>query len=167
MTMPVQKPGLSKQDYCTPPELLIAIKKRLHIEKFSVDLAASHENKVADMRYTEEDDALVQPWNIVQGGWGWCNPPFADIGDWVAKAAHEAMKGAQTVMLLPASSGANWFKDWVEPYAYVSYLNGRLCFIPNWRELGFKSKPLYPKDTMLCFYHPWGFTGHEIWEWEG
>jgi len=163
--VPIQKPGLSKQDYETPIELLVAIKKRLHIEKFSIDLAASHKNKVADMCYTEEDDSLVQPWNVIPGSWGFCNPPFASIEEWVAKAASESMQGANTVMLLPASVGANWYRKWVEPYAFVSFLNGRLCFITYWKNQGLKSKPLYPKDTMLCFYTPWSFLGSEVWNW--
>lgn len=164
--MPDQKPGLSRQDYCTPPELLEAIKRRLHIDKFAWDLAADQTNKVADGCYTEEDDALVQSWDIVIGAWNWLNPPYADIEPWVAKAVAEAHNGAQIIMLLPASVGSNWYREWVEPYAYVSFLNGRLCFIPDWKEQGFKSKPLYPKDCMICFYTPWGFTGSEVWRWD-
>jgi phage N-6-adenine-methyltransferase len=165
MAMPKQRPGLSKQDYQTPVDLLDAVKARLHIENFSIDLAASQENAIEARYYSEEDDSLVQSW--VTDGWAWLNPPYAKIEPWVAKAANEAAKGAHIAMLVPASIGADWWLHYVEGYAYQSFLNGRLCFIPDWRERGFTTKPLYPKDCVLLLYTPWGFTGHEIWNWRG
>jgi phage N-6-adenine-methyltransferase len=164
--IPVQKPGRSYQDYQTPKEFLEAVKKRLHIAEFIMDLAASPENAIAETYYTEEDDALIQPWALWGSEWCFCNPPYADIEPWVAKAVNEAEKGAHVAMLVPASVGSNWWKMWVEPYAYQSFLNGRLCFIPNWKEQGFKQPPLYPKDCALLLYTSWGFLGHECWSWK-
>lgn len=155
--VPKQKPGQSEQIVCTPPELLDAVRRRLSISNFVWDLAASHDNKVCDSCYTEEDDALIQPWNVVEG-WNWCNPPYADLGPWVAKAASESFKGAQTTMLVPASVGAQWWKTWVEPYAYVSFLSGRVTFIGH--------KTPYPKDLAVLLYTPWGFKGYDIWSWK-
>ena len=170
--MPRQKPGKSKQDYQTPVEFLDTVKKRLQINEFVWDLAASRENTVAPSYYDEEMDSLIQSW--VFDGWNWLNPPYADIESWVTKAAIEAQKGAHIAMLVPASVGADWWLEWVEPYAYVSFLNGRLCFIPDWEtqvdddgERVFKAKPLYPKDCALLLYTPWRMTGHEIWNWSG
>lgn len=154
---PIQKPGRSKQDYCTPPEFLKAVKARLHIIDFVYDLAASKENTVAPLWYDEAANSLIQNW--VWDGWCWCNPPFAHIEPWVEKAANEAMRGAQIAMLVPASVGSNWWWTWVEPNAYQTYLNGRLAFMPD------KPKWLYPKDCALLLYHPWGFVGHELWHW--
>lgn len=164
MTMPAQKPGKSKQDYQTPLEFIKAVEQRLCITEFSIDLAASKENTIADIFYTEEDDSLSDiKWNW--GGWAWLNPPFSHIEPWVEKAVREAALGAHIAMLVPASVGANWWRSYVEPFAYQSFLNGRLCFIPDWREQGFKSAPLYPKDCALLLYTPWGFRGTEIWSW--
>ena len=163
--MPVQKPGKSKQDYCTPLEFIKAVEHRLHA-KFVIDLAASKENTVADIFYTEADDSLTPDLKWDWGGWAFLNPPYADIAPWVFKAAVEARLGAHIAMLVPASVGANWWRDYVEPNAYQVFLNGRLCFIPDWKEQGFKSEPLYPKDCALLLYTPWGFLGHEIWMWK-
>lgn len=167
MPMPAQKPGRSKQDYQTPPAFLEAVKRRLHIKRFWCDLAASKENNAAEWFYTEEDDALQQCWNSEEcgffipkfsaGEWGWLNPRFGHIEPWVEKAAKESWNGAYIAMLVPASVGANWWRTWVEPYAYQSYLNGRLTFVGM-------TTP-YPKDCALLLYTPWGFTGHEIWNW--
>lgn len=156
--VPVQKPGRSEQVVCTPVLFLEAVKKRLRIKDFVWDLAASHENKVCDSCYTEEDDALIQPWNRVQG-WNWCNPPFSGLEDWTSKASKESFKGAQTVMLVPASVGSNWWREWAEPYAYQTFLNGRVTFVGH-------TSP-YPKDLALLLYTPWRFTGSEIWQWRG
>jgi phage N-6-adenine-methyltransferase len=154
--MPEQKPYRSKQDYGTPPEFLTAVKNRLCITKFVIDLAASKENAVAEIFYTEEDDSLG-PIKWDWGGWAWLNPPFSRIEPWVAKAAKEASNGAHIAVLVPAAVGSNWWRDWVEAYAYQSFLNGRLTFVGE-------TAP-YPKDCALLLYTPWQFMGHEIWNW--
>ena len=161
MPMPEQKPGRSKQDYGTPKEFLDAVKKRLHITDFSVDLAADEHNRVCQAYFDKDFDALRDDvtWNHHDGRWAWCNPPYGKIEPWVEKAATESMKGAHIAMLIPASVGANWWRTWVESYAYQSYLNGRIQFVG--------ATDLYPKDCALLLYTPWGFTGHEIWNWRG
>lgn len=166
MVMPKQKPGKSKQDYRTPVEFLTAVKRRLHINDFFIDLAADAENAVCERFISEEMDSLVADWPETQNSWAWLNPPYDDIEPWVAKAANACANGTQVAMLVPASVGANWWRGYVEPYAYQSFLNGRLCFIPDWREQGYKSPPLYPKDCALLLFTNWGFIGHEIWRWK-
>lgn len=159
MAMPVQKPGKSKKDYCTPPALIKCVKHRLKINNFTVDLAADEHNSLGFLYFDEKMDSLIQPW-ANHKGWLWCNPPYSTIELWVEKAAKEARLGAQIVMLIPASVGANWWRDWVEPNAFISYLNGHLNFIPD------QPKALYPKDCALLFFTPWEFIGHEIWTWK-
>jgi phage N-6-adenine-methyltransferase len=156
--MPQQKPGRSKQDYGTPPELLAAIKHRLHINKFSVDLAATESNRVADWYIGEEDNALTVDWHMLPMGWLWLNPPYAKIEPWVKKAKESAEQGAHIAMLVPASVGSNWWTQYVEPYAFISYLVPRLTFVG--------AKDPYPKDCALLLYEPWGYIGHEHWYWK-
>ena len=155
--MPKQKPHRSKQDYQTPPELIHAIKMELGIKNFSIDLAASGENFIVPYYYCEEDNSLVQNWNV--GGWGFCNPPYADIKPWVQKAYEEFQKGASIVMLLPASVGANWWRDWVHLKCLVMFLNGRIQFVG--------ATGLYPKDCAVLVYSPLleGKTGYKVWSW--
>ena len=165
MVMPAQKPGRSKQDYTTPPELLEAIKSRLRIEKFAIDLAASKENTVAEIFYTEEDDSLRPGLKWDWGSWAWLNPPFGNIDPWVRKAVTESAVGAHIVMLVPASVGTNWWLESVSNFTYQVFLNGRITFggTPINPKTG-KPDP-YPKDCALLFYTPWGFRGSEIWRW--
>lgn len=164
---PPQKPGSSKQDYGTPRELLEALKNRLHIKRFWCDLAATKENAVALQYYTEQDDALQQCWNSEEceffipkfgvGEWGFCNPPFAHLAPWVQKAWQEAELGAFIAMLLPASVGSNWWRDWVHDKAHVLLLNGRVQFVG--------ADGLYPKDTVIALYTPHSHGGYEIYDW--
>lgn len=159
--MPKQKPGRSKQDYSTPPQLLDAIKYRLRIGQFVVDLAANEDNKVCEPYYGEDENSLNCPWRTHYGdgdGWAWLNPPYADIEPWVKKSLVEAKEfGAKVVMLVPASVGSIWWKRFVAPYAYTVHLSPRVTFVGC-------TAP-YPKDTSLLLYTPWGFTGTEYWNW--
>ena len=159
--MPVQKPGRSKQDYQTPPEFLAAVKKLLEIDFFDVDLAASVNNSVAGPNYySEENSALDEKnsWNI-GGGWAWCNPPYGTIKPWVQKALEESKKGARIAMLVPASVGSNWWRDYVDAMANVLFLNGRLTFKGH-------TAP-YPKDCALLMYGPVpdNSGSYSVWNW--
>jgi phage N-6-adenine-methyltransferase len=160
VVMPVQKPFKSRQDYSTPPELLVALKKRLHINEFLIDLAATLENTVAPHYYTETQNSLVQPWNVFEdrNGWSFCNPPFANLAPWVEKAHMESYGcGAYVAMLVPASPGSNWWKHYVDRVAYVLFLSGRLTFVGE-------TAP-YPKDCAILLYTPMRMVGYECWNW--
>lgn len=167
--MPKQKPGQSRQDYQTPPELLVAVCGRLGISTFAFDFAASDANAVAGRYYTAESDALSdhRPWAAqcwapdtgygVGFTWGWLNPPFARIEPWVEKAAAEAARGLRLAMLVPASVGSNWWREWVEPYAYALHLNPRVTFVGE--------TIAYPKDCSILLYTPARLRGAETWRW--
>ena len=163
MAPPLQKPGLSKQDYATPPEFLSAVKKLLHIEDFDIDLAASEENSVAVAFYDETYGSLkrIGDWLIYPDGWAWCNPPYSHIAPWVEKAYKESLLGAKVTMLLPASVGSNWWRDWVHHKAVAVLLNGRISFVGH-------TTP-YPKDLALLLYDEADTHGispyYTIWSW--
>lgn len=155
--VPAQKPGLSKQNYGTPKELINAVKSRLRIDDFAIDLAADETNTVTSVYYGEKANSLLQDWSKIKG-WAWLNPPFGKIAPWVEKAASESHFGAHICMLVPSSVGSNWWSNWVEPFAYVSHLNGRITFVGE-------TLP-YIKDCSILLYQPWGMTGHDIWTWK-
>jgi len=178
MTMPEQKPGRSRQDYTTPAEFLAAVKHRFGITQFVIDLAADETNAVADQWYDRELDALQQPWAVGEG-WNWLNPEFGDIEPWVRKAYEQMLAGAQTLVLVPAGVGSNWWAAWVHEKAGVLLLNGRLCFIKDWATTidpasvkrgddpprCYSQPPLYPKDCCLLVYSALVETGYDVWSW--
>lgn len=161
MTQPKQKPGESKQDYATPVNFIAAVKRRLKITEFAFDFAADTSNAKAACWFNERQDALRQPeWEKQIGdGWGWLNPPFSVIGPWALKCRLTMQAGGKIALLVPAAVGSNWFRDYVDGYAKVLLLNGRLAFMPD------KPGWLYPKDCILALYEIGSVTNYEVWNW--
>ena len=157
MTMPVQKPGKSRQDYGTPLDLLAAVRERLVIDDFVCDLAASVDNTVCPVYISEEQDSLVSDWPRTNGGWCWLNPPYKNIEPWVAKAVASTTH-CQTAMLVPASVGSNWWNRYVDGFAYQLFLNPRLTFVGQ--------TDAYPKDCALLLYTNALLTGNQVWRWK-
>lgn len=116
----------AKQDWETPIDLFNQMNDEFH---FTLDAAASFENKKVSKFFSVEDDGLTQDWSneIV-----WLNPPYGDgkskLVDWVKKAELERHKGATTVMLIPARTNTNWFHDICLKHGEVRFVRGRPKF---------------------------------------
>lgn len=112
----------------TPPALCLELQKRFAGEGFTLDAAADGHNALADCYYTEEDDALTQPWE----GRVFVNPPYADMEPWVRKAWHavHVEKTAEVVvMLFPNRRSAEWWHRWVKDKAWhIEDIEGRVHF---------------------------------------
>jgi phage N-6-adenine-methyltransferase len=181
--MPLQKPGQSIQNRRTPENFLAAVKHKLAIADFVIDLAAEEDNAVCDLYYSKEDDALRQTWAIGPG-WNWLNPEFGTITPWVERAWTELRTRdlqPQTAVLVPAGVGSDWWRDWVHEKAAVLLLNGRLCFIHDWQHTidpatekagkgpprFYSQAPLYPKDCCLLLYSAAVFQRkwYDVWDW--
>lgn len=156
---PKQKPGKSKQDYRTPVTFLDAVKRCLGIDAFDFDLCADDGNAVAPLYFTKEFSALDEPTWKMGDGWNWMNPEFSNIAPWVARAYREACDhGARTAVLIPASVGANWWRDYVDRRCEILLLNGRISF---------DGTAPYPKDCALLLYHPIAVSlpSYDVWTW--
>ena len=178
--MPQQTPGVSKQNYRTPKAFVRAVKQRFKINRFSHDFAADSENTLAKTYFDEEMNAFgFSHWeDFCRDGWGWLNPPFANIGDWAARCVQTSDAGGNVLLLVPAGVGANWFRDYVHEKAQVLFLNDRLCFIEDWamtidpasvkrgNPQFYSSPPLYPKDCLLAVYGPNVTPGYRVWNWK-
>lgn len=145
--------GTSKQDYATPPAFIAAVEKRFGPIAF--DLAASPENAKAPRFFTKEDDSLRKAWGALDGNL-WLNPEFDDIAPWADLCAGVRGRSAWTMMLTPASPGANWFRRLVVPNAYVLELAPRISF---------DGKHPYPKDCILSAFG-FGVVGRDVWRWK-
>lgn len=155
-TGPSVKRGQSKQDYATPLDFIKVVEKRFGPIAF--DLAASAENHKGGGYFTKEMDSLQQHWHELPGLL-WLNPPFDNIAPWAKKCAEESVRGANILLLVPASIGSNWFREHVYEYGRIIALNGRIHFDPE--------KPTwpYPKDCILVHY-PSQSIALEIWRWK-
>jgi len=134
--VPKQKPGRSRQDYETPKDFYAEVGRLFGYPTF--DLAASYKNAKAAAFYTKNIDALSTLWPKELC---WLNPPFKDIQPWVKKCV--VSPGTNILVLVPASVGSNWFRDYVFNLARVYFLNPRLSF---------DGTAPYPKDLMLLHY---------------
>lgn len=113
------RPGIEKDERGTPLDLFERLDALYH---FTIDVAASPQNRLLPRYYTKEQDGLKHSW---QGEVVWCNPPYSDIETWLRKALSEY---ATTVFLLPASTDVGWFHDLVVPFTKYEFLRGRLKF---------------------------------------
>lgn len=143
--------GKSKQVVATPPRFVRAVEYKLK-ERFTWDLAATHENFKAPNYFSKGENSFLQKWHKLKGLL-WLNPEYDDIESWAAKSFIESCQGARIVMLVPASVGSNWFRDYIHEKTRTIFVNGRIVFLGSTQG--------YPKDLILaCF----GFRpGFEIW----
>ena len=101
---------------------------------FTLDAAAAPHNAKCERYFTREDDGLAQSW---AGDLVWCNPPYSNLDQWVAKAWAEWSGTRGIVMLLPANRvEQRWWQHYIEPYRdregsplHVEFLPGRMRFI--------------------------------------
>lgn len=112
-------------DRRTPDEVWLPLHEEFG---FTLDAAASADNAKCARFFTIADDGLAQSW-----AWDrvWCNPPYSDLGAWVAKANFEVWKGCKlVVMLLPANrTEQGWWQEHVEPHRRAGLIETR--FLPG------------------------------------
>lgn len=152
---PRQGVDLNGGTYGTPRSFIQAVEREFGALVF--DLASDGKNNIAPMYYTPAEDSLSQAWSWITGGFAWLNPPYDDIGKWAKKAYTESLLGTKILMLVPASVGSNWYRDFVYGKAEVRFLNGRLTFVGH--------KTGYPKDLMLIVYDSERTPSQTIWNW--
>ena len=114
---------------------------------FTLDVAAAPHNAKCERFFTRADDGLAQSW---AGEKVWCNPPYSNLGAWLAKAWLEYPMTRGIVMLLPANRvEQRWWQEHVEPFRdrpdsplTVEFLPGRLRFIkPGQTAIGPNERP--------------------------
>lgn len=164
MSGPTIRRGQSSGDIWTPQAFIDAVEKRFGFLKW--DLAATAINHKAPGYLTPEMDAFKFDWaKIAKGGLCWLNPPFAKIEPWARKCAAEKEQGAEILLLVPRS-GANWYWNWVEPYADVFDV-GRMVFDNCFDREGKLVRTNYPKDLILAHYCEGSPHGKERrWRWQ-
>jgi hypothetical protein len=81
------------------------------------------------------------------------NPPYTGVADWLRKAALEAQKGNQSVLLLNAVTDSVWFHTYCykQPGVKVRFLRGRVPFVDPSNP---KYKVANPSPSMLVIFRP-------------
>ncbi len=111
-------------EWLTPPELF----EPLHAKwRFDTDPCASPAGRLSNFidGWDITKDGLRQSW---EGRRLFVNPPYSNIGDWVAKAC-SVRDLALIVMLIPARTDTKYWHSYIKPNALaVDFLKGRIKF---------------------------------------
>jgi len=129
----MSNPGTKSRDDWETPDALIDVLRR-EFGAFGLDPCANAENKKACDWYGPgsdlgQEDGLAVPWF---GGSAYVNPPYGRgvIEKWVEKCYFEVACGRVelVVALLPASTSAGWWHQWVMQATEIRLLKGRLTY---------------------------------------
>lgn len=146
-----------RDDYLTPPELILKVLADNGLQQFDCDVCCSQDNIPAAFRYRKDGLYLssgncVSLKNGLTGPWfpiNWCNPPFKIAREFVKKAIEEQKKGNTTFMLLPVRTETDYWYTLimqegkpVRESIEITFLKKGLCFLePN------TGKPVQMKKT--------------------
>lgn len=114
----------SKDRWETP----LYIFNRLNEEfTFTLDPCCETHTAKAETFFTENENGLVQDW---RGHIVFVNPPYSrgNIDKWVKKCYEEGQK-TTVVALLPVSTSAAWFHDYVWGKAELRFIRRRIRFV--------------------------------------
>lgn len=118
---------MTTQNYATPPNLVHAIARDSfggHLPRLDA-CAEPWSTKATDFYALPDDDGLTAPWL----DWTWCNPPYANQGEWLERAAWWGDRGVHSACLVLASTSARyWWPTCVER-GTVDLYEGRIAFI--------------------------------------
>lgn len=131
-------------DWETPLDLFQELDREFH---FTLDPCCYPRTAKCPKYFTEETDGLAQDWSneVV-----FMNPPYGkEMPKWIEKAYYESLKGATVVCLIPSRTDTRYFHDFIEPYASIRFLKGRVKFLQNGEALN----PA-PFPSMVCIFRP-------------
>jgi phage N-6-adenine-methyltransferase len=95
---------------------------------FNLDPCCEDSTAKCALYYTEEMNGLNKSW---AGKRVFVNPPYSrgNIERWMKKCYEESLNGTLIVALIPVSTSAKWFHDYVWMKAEIRFLKGRIRFV--------------------------------------
>jgi len=110
----------SNDEWSTPQDIFESLHKTYN---FTLD-PCSNGNAKCENHFSIADNGLVRPWapHTV-----FMNPPYSQIGKWMAKAWEESTKGAVVVSLIPSRTDTKWWHSYVMQ-GEIQFIRGRLKF---------------------------------------
>ena len=112
----------ASQTWETPDDLFAALDAEFH---FTVDVCAVSATAKVARHWSPDSSAFWQTW---AGEVCWMNPPYSEIGKWMAKAVEAWEAGATVVALVPSRTDTRWWHDYAMRATDIRFLRGRLRF---------------------------------------
>lgn len=119
--------GCLQKDLWETPENIF---KPLHYEfNFTLDPCCEYHTAKCERFFTPVENGLIQDWS---GNVVFCNPPYSrgNIDLWVEKCYNESQKDNTVIVaLVPVSTSAKWFHQYVLGKAEIRFIQGRIRFV--------------------------------------
>lgn len=165
LTNPKYDYSAQRDDYLTPSSFIQKVLKEENLPYFNCDVCSSLYNVPAliygtkDGFFVLDDDKKyqLQKEDGLSGNWyskNWCNPPFADCGKFVKKAAIEQAKGKTTYMLIPARPETKYWQDWILQNGKANRKNVEVTFLKK----GLKFINPDTKEEMGVYKNPLAYV---------
>ncbi len=119
--------GVEQKDkWSTPDSLFNCLNDEFN---FTLDPCCEVATAKCSSFFTIDDDGLLKDW----GGYSvFVNPPYSrgNIDKWVRKCYKESQKpNTQVVALLPVSTSAKWFHEWIIGKGELRFVERRVRFV--------------------------------------
>jgi site-specific DNA-methyltransferase (adenine-specific) len=121
----IADPHIQKDMWATPGCIFSPLDQEF---QFTLDPCCTIETRKCDRYFTPEENGLIQSW---AGESVFVNPPYSrgNIDKWMAKCCEEAKTAKVIVALIPVSTSARWFHNYVWGKAELVFYQGRIRFI--------------------------------------
>ena len=142
-------PKGTKQDWATPPHIVAAVAAdSFDGRPFDLDVAAYASNAKAPAYYDLAGNGMASLWAAPQV---WCNPPYENQGEWLARAVWHAREyGISVALLVLASTSALYWRPCAWEAGTVDFYEGRIAFLD---EHG-KQQPGFDRASALVLVGP-------------
>lgn len=91
---------------------------------FTLDPCTNGENHKCEKHYTRLQNGILCDWGTETV---YMNPPYSDVGAWMAKAYGAAQEGAVVVCLVPSRTDTDWWHRYAMK-GEIRFIKGRLTF---------------------------------------
>ena len=116
--------------------------------EFTLDACATEETAKCAAFYPPEEGADRTWW----GRSVFVNPPYDDLGRWLAKARHECVRGVLvSAVLVPAKTDTKWWHEYAMRAFEIRFIKGRLLFGDE------RGRAPFPSAVVI--YRSWGWPG--------
>lgn len=118
--------GDGTQTWATPWHIVHAVEEELGA-RFALDACAQPHTAKADRFFALErgENGLASPWVDMT----WCNPPYAEQDQWLARAAYFGGLGMRVVCLPMASTSSLYWRPTCFERGTVDFFEGRIAFL--------------------------------------